>query len=1148
MRLSKVKLAGFKSFVEPTTFVLPSNLNGIVGPNGCGKSNIIDAVRWVMGESSAKQLRGEAMADVIFNGAVGRKPSGQASIELIFDNSAGLLGGQWAAFAEISVRRLLNRDGQSSYHLNGVRCRRKDITDLFLGTGLGSRSYAIIEQGMISRVVESRPEDLRVFFEEAAGISKYKERRRETQSHMAQTRDNLLRLTDIHEELVKQHISLAKQAKVAEQYQVLKQQARDIHIRLLQTKLASQQLACEQVTQYITEQQSCEAAMVTQANDLKHTQHDLSETMRSHSEQGHALQAALYQTNAAIARLEQHIHHNQTLIERVTTEQQEGAIQLTRLAQLSEQETSSLEELAMQCMQNRELHAYVTSQFEVVTQSEHGLQHAHQLAQQQWEQLSHDLAQTERDMSVLNQHIVHLESSQLEAQRRLSRLTLDTPTLSTDIAELAQQSVIAQAVYDTCIERVQEEEQKLLTLHHREVESQTEQQQIQAELHLLAGQRSALITLEQAASMHLPDAKAQLVGHIKAKPEWERAVEVTLGAYLTAEVCQNWPASLPAHALWIADRPSSSIDALDMSLAAQVQAPWALTSLLQGARIVPDLQSAYMQRGQLAKDEFFITPEGHRLFSYGFCPNQLPDHATGRLARQRALQAATEKQVLLDAQTNAVAAQIAELKLQIQLVKQQLNDEQRAEKSAQHAHQQALQNLALAEQQFEIQQHRVRDIALEKAEINQKQVLEQEQIAMYRMQLESLLVALQDYTDQRDELKMLREQQQIQLEQVRLQSKQAQTEVQSVDVQFAQLHAQQQASQATCLRYQQEQDELRKRLQMLETEASSLVDPEQQIAQLQFEQQQHITLGEQMRKRELVEQELRQHIKKIDDEKSDLDQKMINLTTQLQHSVLQQHEYQIRAEALLEQLAALLEPDQTLVEAVSMLEDEQQLSLLLAEIEAKLTRIGAVNLTAIEAYTEVDARKQDLETQIADIELALETLTAAIRTIDQETRGRFVDTFNKVNLVFSTLFPRLFGGGEARLELTSDNPLECGVSIIAKPPGKRPSTIHLLSGGEKALTAVALVFGIFELNPAPFCLLDEVDAPLDEANVGRFAALLKEMSQRVQLIFITHNKGTMAVADHLIGVTMSEPGVSRLVSVDMAAALDIGRQEGEVND
>jgi len=1168
MRLEKIKLAGFKSFVDPTTVLLPSNLVAVVGPNGCGKSNVIDAVRWVMGESSARMLRGESMADVIFNGSSARKPVGQAVIELVFDNSDGSVGGQYANYNQISVKRLVSRDGLSTYHLNGTRCRRRDITDLFLGTGLGPRSYSIIEQGTISRLIEARPEDLRAFLEEAAGISKYKERRRETETRIRNTRENLERLNDLRDEVAKHLQHLERQAATAQRYQTLRADERRHKGELLALRWRTLEQALTRHERGAAELEiAAEAALARQ----RHLEADLeAQRDRQHEVSDHfnEVQGRYYAVGAEITRLEQALQFQRESRDRGQQELAQMGRDRALVQSQLQQDEGRLATLDASLTQGEPELARLTAQEEARAEALEQAEAAMQSWQGEWEAFNHQAAEPAQLAQVERTRLNHLERQATDLERRRAKLTeelqrLDHLPLQEEIADLELTEQDQQGQVLTEREHLEQANHCIQALRGTQVEQGRVLDGLKGALQTAHGRRASLEALQQAGrggadkalkqwlAAQALDQGERLVDRLEAATPWQKAVEVVLGAALQA-YCT---ASLEHHAEALTGLVTGPLQLFETgsgdataapdepppnALAAQVRAPWPLTSLLGGVQVAADLPEALRQRAELAPNESLITPHG---IWVGRDWLRVPGTAlegSGVLKRAAELKA-------LGARINDLERSVEEAEGRLEGQRQAL-EESEGMRAGTQAELDRL-NRELGRTRSDLSARRTRQehleqrhqaVTLDAAEIAGQILQDREIMAETRERLHAALEAIETLAQQRDDLVARRDRLRGVLEQTRAAAKgaQAQTHRLALEVEAARTGRAALASGS---------ERLRDRLaQLAEREAvlnESLAQSEDPLQALQTE------LDLQLDRRLTAEEDLsgaRERLEAVDRalrEGEQARQRALAAVRQQQEALdqarLAGQDLVVRVRTLEEQLKESGHERAELLAALPEDADPQEWEAELERLAGRIQRLGPINLAAIDELREASERKHYLDAQHEDISRALDTLEEAIRKIDRETRSRFKETFDKVNDGLQTLFPRLFGGGNAYLELTGEDLLDTGVSVMARPPGKRNSSIHQLSGGEKALTAVALVFAIFQLNPAPFCMLDEVDAPLDDANVGRFCELVKSMAEQVQFIFITHNKVTMELANQLIGVTMHEPGVSRPVTVDVDEAVKL---------
>lgn len=1160
MRLSTIKLSGFKSFVDPTTLHLPTNMTGVVGPNGCGKSNIIDAVRWVMGESSASRLRGDSLTDVIFSGSSARKPVSQATVELIFDNTDHTISGEYASFNEISVKRTVSRDGSSNYYLNGTKCRRRDITDLFLGTGLGPRSYSIIEQGMISQIIEARPEDLRVYLEEAAGISKYKERRKETETRIRHTRENLDRLSDLREEIGKQLEHLKRQARQAEQYQGLQEERRvkdaewkALEFRNLDTRLGGLREALSQeetrLQQFIAEQRDAEARIETSRVRREEAADALS-----------TAQAEVYQVGSTLARLEQQIQHQREMSQRLHKARDETQQALAELGQHISGDEARL-------MVLREAVELAEPQLEQLQEENEIKQEALRDAeakladwQARWEAHTRTTSEASRAGEVERTRVDYLDRQVLEADRRREALTgertgLDLDALAEVFEELQLQHETQKASLDGLTEQVEARKEAVAGLQDRQRTGQTELAEIRKQAQAARGRLSSLETLQQAAlgqeqgaavawlKQHGLDSGARVGERLTVESGWENAVESALGQLIEG-VLVDAPEQLVGALAELGDGRIALVSAdqgplqvAPTSLAAKVEGPTAIRRLLARLHAAEDLEQARALQASLGEGDSVITRGGERLGEGWVRVSRSGAAKQGALLREREIVSLREQIDTLQEREAELENRLAGFRDQLLAGEQQREDAQRQLYVAHRSVSELGGQLQSQQGKVEAARTRIDRIEGELSQLLETLDASREQVREARARLDEAVNSMGDLESVRHALESERRQ----LGEARDRAREAARSVRESSHSLA-LTLESQRTQVASLsqaleRMSTQRGQLDSRLGELH---SQLDDGDSPVLTLEAEHQN--ALGERVRA-DRVLGEARTLLEGIDAElrtfeqtRHQRDEQALAQRERISQRKLDQQALVLSAEQL---TASVEKAGFVLQDVINTLPEDARISdweQTVHQIDGRMRRLEPVNLAAIQEYGEASQRSEYLDAQNTDLTTALETLEDAIRKIDRETRGRFKDTFDRVNAGVQQLYPRLFGGGHAYLELTGEDLLDTGVTIMARPPGKRVSSISLLSGGEKAMTAVALVFAIFQLNPAPFCLLDEVDAPLDEANVGRLANMVKEMSEKVQFLFVSHNKATMEAAHQLSGVTMREPGVSRLVSVDLEEA------------
>ncbi|MGA8278553.1 MAG: chromosome segregation protein SMC [Rhodanobacteraceae bacterium] len=1160
MRLTTIKLAGFKSFVDPTVLHLPTNMSAVVGPNGCGKSNIIDAVRWVMGESAASRLRGDALVDVIFSGSSGRKPIGLASVELIFDNADGAIAGEYASYTEISVRRTVSRDGQSQYFLNGTRCRRRDITDLFLGTGLGPRSYSIIEQGMISEIVEADPEQLRSHLEEAAGISRYKERRKDTESRIRATRENLDRVRDVSDEVSKQLDHLKRQARAAERWKALKSDYVKLEAELKALTLRTARVALQghaqtladaglNIEKRIADQRRCEAQL--EASRDRHT---------AAGEHLNGVQAELYKLGAEIARVEQRIQHNRELTDQLQRAHAESERASREIDEHLIGDRARYEGLAQALTEVEPQLARLRDGERAAAESLRAAELELADWQAGWDAYASTSSEVAQSAEVERTRLDYLDRQHLDADKR--RCALQSEQQACDL-EAMERSL--QAAHDehgrlsTQIESLSAH----LNQHREKFDRSVEQERTlettlsdrRGQLEFLLGRLASLETLqhaalgEQAAAAnawleHNALTHAKRLGEVlNVDGEWERAVEIVLDSWLESTLVES-PVALGDALAGLANADLTLLSAAPEdgtaaagTLAARTRGSAAARRLLTHVHTAQSVADALAVVRQLPEGDSIITPAGDWFGADFARVDHSSDDSVGVLAREREIQDLQSRVAVTGNEVERLAQTLTENR-QARLAAEQRCDEAQRELYA------AQKRLAETAGQLQSQSGRLADTQERSARIEHElsdlgKTLDDinEQALAARSRLDAAMTRMTDLEEQRKQLDAERRGLLERREEARMAAREANEQVHECALSIESQRAASLSLEQALTRMQAQRAQLDARAIEIAAQLASSRDPESHLdSERQTYLNQRLLVDKRLVQARTALADCDAEFRRLDQERHAIEQNLNERREQLAELRLREQEHRLRADTLSSAISAAGFDAESMLAAVPADADSAQWGADLAGLEHKIQRLEPVNLAAIQEYDEQSQRKNYLDAQLADLTAALETLENAIRKIDRETRLRFKETFEKVNSGIQELFPRLFGGGHAHLELTGDDLLSTGVSIMARPPGKRVSSISLLSGGEKALTAVALVFAIFRLNPAPFCLLDEVDSPLDEGNIGRFTSLVAEMSDRVQFIFVTHNKATMEAAAQLCGVTMREPGVSRLVQVDLAEA------------
>ncbi|MEP6484458.1 MAG: chromosome segregation protein SMC [Rudaea sp.] len=1159
MRLTTIKLSGFKSFVDPTVLHLPTNMTGIVGPNGCGKSNIIDAIRWVMGESAASRLRGDALSDVIFSGSTGRKPVGSATVELVFDNSDGTVIGEYANYNEISVKRSASRDGQSQYFLNGARCRRRDITDLFLGTGLGARSYSIIEQGMISEIISAHPDELRGYLEEAAGISKYKERRKETESRIKATRENLDRLNDVREEVEKQLEHLNRQAKAAARWQDLKtehgrreSELRALHYRGIATELDEHTSALRQgeigIEGLVAEQRQVEAQI-----EGHREKHQLA------GENLNKVQGEVYRIGGEIARVEQQIQHNRELRERLERNRGETDKALSELDEHIRADHSQIETLRTALSEGEPKLASLQQNATTTADSLRDAEAKLVDWQTQWDAYGKSSAEAAQAAEVERTRLDYLDKQALENSRRLELLreekrAANVQNLSDQAAQLATEHDTHKEKVETFTKQFDERRAALEQALESERANATALNEARTELQRLRGRLASLEALQHAALGQEKSAAAEWLAKLGLDKSrrlgevldvgagWETAVETVLSGLLEG-VLSDDP---HAHLAELADVRDVDVAliASDQSdtgragtLAAHVKGPAAIFGILSQVHTADSLDDARRIAAALPANESVITSTGEWLGAGYARVLRRGGAQAGVLAREKEIQALREQIDAAQTRAETLGKDIEELKSR-KAEAERVRDEAQRDLYAAHRRTAELAGQLQSHRgKIETSQARIAKVDAEVTELETRIGSDHEQSRAARVRQEQAVTAMGDLEQQRQQLDAERRRLLEAREEARMNAREAADQAHQLALGLESRRSALASLDQALGRMNSQLAQLQTRKAEIAEQLESGGDP---LTHLEAERQTYLN------QRLLIDKQLveaRKALEERDTEFRGYEQER----HRVEHELGQQREahserrlahqgHQLRAQQLEQAVVAAGHDLAALLEGLSTGADPVEWQQQLETLDAKIKRLEPVNLAAIQEHDEQSQRKTYLDAQLTDLNTALETLEGAIKKIDRETRQRFKDTFERVNTGLQELFPRLFGGGHAYLELTGEDVLDAGVSIMARPPGKRVSNISLLSGGEKALSAVALVFSIFRLNPAPFCLLDEVDAPLDEANVGRFSQLVSEMSERVQFLFVTHNKATMEAAHQLCGVTMREAGVSRLVQVDLAEA------------
>lgn len=1152
MRLTQIKLSGFKSFADATVIRVPGQRVGVVGPNGCGKSNVIDAVRWVLGEASAKQLRGESMQDVIFNGAATRTAASRAAVELVFDNSDFTLSGAWGQFAEVAIKRTLSRSGESAYFINNQQVRRRDITDLFLGTGVGARGYAVIEQGMISRIIEAKPEELRGFIEEAAGVSKYKERRRETEARLKETTANLARLADVQSELDRQAEKLQRQAQTAARYQNIKQELTQAQNRL---DYLLWQSALDEADSHMQAHNQVEALADTLSKEQTALNEEIYQ-LQLREYETRTQETQLTQQRATVreeaARLEEQIRHQLNLKQRREREQMLAQTEAEQIGSRLHGLQEDTERLAEEAEHKQLFAEEVRLCCETLADSLSELREAADAAGQAHQAQQARVAQLKQTLAL---HQQNRERNNHEHSRLQQRLPDDEATHATPDFSAAEDALaLLRLRYETMQTRVAEEEERREAAQNALNTARNEEQALEKRRIALDAEYDTLAAMMPENDggnndfwQHFPQIDAAaLWQQLDVDITWQHALSVALGERLFARHAPDFsPQELPAgRAAWVSRAPDDAPTPLaERTLLHHVHGAGvfaqALHYWLDGVLCAESVADALARQTDLRAHEYFLTPEGHRIDRIGVTLFGEYD-AAPLLARQARLQELDAARAALQPEHEALQTRLETQAERMTQCSENLSEARRLAQSLSTQVQTAADELFKGKAAAEAQQARLLEKAQEKdhilAEMNR---LDQES-ELLDAQIEEIGIQLFAGEDEA----MVAEEAAAR---ARLMWESAQQKVLEEErrAHQAQLAAQQSMQQLAAL--QQERDNLTARRIALRHKQDELAlggdegedDEANRQKRLQTLAAQEEEFNQQL---SIVHQAQKQHKTALDTahrQAQDLSARLPAAQQKQHAAALAAQQAQLNAEHHRHNLQERGADIAALTEDAAHGLSAAVLNQTVTDTARKLNNLGAVNLAALEELAETEERRDYLRTQREDLQNAMTMLEEAIAQIDKESKALFKQTFDAVNQHMQHYFPVLFGGGEASLTLTDTDLLTTGISITARPPGKKNSTIHLLSGGEKALTAMSLVFSLFSLNPAPFCLLDEVDAPLDDANTGRFCQLVSEMSANTQFLYISHNRQTMEMAEQLIGVTMQEKGVSRIVSVDVQAALEM---------
>jgi len=1165
MQLKRIQLSGFKSFVDLIQIPVLGGVNAVVGPNGCGKSNIVDAIRWVSGEMSAKQLRGQSMSDVIFNGSSGRKPAGQATVELIFDNADGRISGEYAGFSEISIRREVVRDAQSDYFINGVSARRRDLIDLFLGTGLGPHSYAIIEQGMINQLIEAKPEELRSHLEEVAGISKYRERRRETENRIRHTQDNLDRLNDLREELSKQLRHLKRQANAAERYQLLKQEQRLVNaqMKVLQWQLLDHQL--KEKNKKIEEQALLSEVQLTKQRDIEKRIEKLRLEIDTIMDEKNDVQKKFYSLSSDVARLEQQIQYKREQIQQWKQELTESESLFQELNDNSDAQANQIGQLTETIAQWKPQAPTLQADYHRADSLLKTAEETMRTVENQWETLQTQLSQTISAFEVEKNNIQHYEAQiqqchdrRAQIEKQLSELPLnnassDIEPLSTQAATLKENIQLLNDSFSNASQQIAQKreacEKMQMQLTHTQQTLQKQEARF-ASLHAL--QQS---TLQDQSAKTLPwiekyalKNNPQLGKLIHVDSGWELAVEAVLGNYFHA-ICVNQLDQftdalnefLEGRLTLLSEEKSlAEKQFTQKTILSIMKTDFSFPAWLHHVYIAHDLDEALQQRPHLQYFESIVTKTGIWIGVNWIRITRKKNDEQHFLIREKELRVLQKTIEIQKKQVDQEEAALTLLRSQLVSVE--------TTRDAKHEALQKL-NTEFVEIQAKLN---VKQSHLNELTQQHKYGLEEiqeihEQMNRYQINLTNAKASVSRYgatqTDQVTQREKLLAEKNKAVSVLTTARNEAQLKKQHMDewsIRLSSHENQLSVLKQTVASNQKQLVQLTERRAALHAYLNEADAPIQQYsAELQVALSEHTDIELKLQNAEERFQSHQHQLKQWESEHDAIVKYIAVLREEQEQIRMQRQEITVRQTTLQEQLTESQFDLQTMIRELPTEANLFEWETRSQQLHTSIDRLGLINLAAIDEHQTISERKNYLDQQYQDLTEALEVLQNAIRKIDKETRQLFQDTYDKVNQHFQTLFPQVFGGGQASLALTEDNLLTTGILVRAQPPGKRNTTIHMLSGGEKTLTAIALMFAMFQLNPAPFCVLDEVDAALDDLNISRFCHLLKTMSREIQFLIISHNKNTVQAAEHLMGVTMQEPGVSRIVSVNMQQAVEM---------
>ncbi|MEY3171497.1 MAG: Chromosome partition protein Smc [Pseudomonadota bacterium] len=1159
MRLIQLKLAGFKSFVDPTTIQLQGQRIGIVGPNGCGKSNIMESVKWVLGESSAKEMRSENMDSVIFNGSENRKPISRASVELIFDNSLGKAPTEWSQYAEISVKRVIEREKGSTYYINNLAVRRKDIADLFLGTGLGGRGYAIIGQNTISQIIEAKPEELRNYLEEAAGVSKYKERRRETEFRLRDTRDNLSRIQDVLNEIVQQIAKLESQAVIATKYNDLtqKQKFHQAQVWVLKKRDASivwkkHQSQVEKLVNELEQQTAALRKIEAEVESLRQAHISASDEINKN-------QASFYEINAEVSNIENNIRNQNELLERSKKELIEIETNLAKNADDQLKFTNDIEEAAIEKTKLTELYKTKEENFNSLKSSIQSVEGRYLASVEQFNQAVIQFQSTQEKINLEKAMIDFILKTEEETNIRLAFLNNEISNI-----DLTGQSLLDEKENDLVdkqshVEKIEgkiEENKSLATDLEEEIDTLRKQQiEIQKELSQIEGEIKTLAQIQDDAqgneslkswtSQHNINTSNRLWEKLKIKTEWITAIESALGGKLNAVLAQYESIShRPPASMVLANlngsksykpknnKLNSVLDVIEISdpLLMNLLSEW-----LSDYYLIPKGESYKNFIGNLEQGEFLVNQQGDIFTKNSVSFYGKDASLNGILLRQERLKALQEQFPSIEKNYKNILKKLNEAELQLNDYEEQADSFSEELKEALNELHQTEIEVERIQQSISYSNEKHSNITNEQNELKEKLA----QIEIDKTAKSSLIHNLEI-----DAHRLL--EQKTSSEEIK---KRHEFEYESVKKQVNEAEIQLQESHFNLKIIDNKINEINNKINILYEDNKALNNKKDSakasidtgvIEALQISLREKITVKDEREKILIASRDnLAQKetdLRECEQKRLQTEQAVHPIRDKLEQSRLNEQESKLLFEQFQNEINESQLDEIVLSESITEKTTVKEVQELCNKLQEEINLLGPVNLAAIHELTSEKERKGYLDSQVEDLTSASNTLEDAIRRIDKETRDRLIATFNEVNKNFTEFFKVLFNGGQAQLELLGEEILDTGIQVTAQPPGKKNTTISQLSGGEKALTATALVFALFKLNPAPFCLMDEVDAPLDDSNTLRFTNMVTEMSKNTQFLYVSHNKIAMEMAQQLIGVTMQESGVSRIVEVSLAEA------------